>query len=506
MKHRVSPGRQPAETATAERQALAEALAEIMLIDADDSAPAMFFQQSDGAIIWANQAYYRLTEELAAYPSAQKLLHPTRDVAVRIWLDEARSVINGKPCTIRAWYRRCRVAGRRKEALFGLLQVSEDNNEILQKLLQVNERFEDIVRLVSDWVWESDRDGKLNFVSDRTLHTLGYHPQEMIGRTLMEFAYDPDMAELLHERLASLTPFRDHAFSARAKDGGERTYLISAVPVFDLVDGKHLGYRGTASDTTDLTERERAILAAKETAEQANRAKSRFLANMSHELRTPLNAIIGFSDMMQSAAHGPLGDAAYVGYSSDINSSAKQLLAVINDILDIAKIEAGRLELAEEIVALQTLCDSAVRIMRDQADRAGLTLVREIPNDLPNIKLDPRAIRQVLINLLSNAIKFTEAGGEVRLTAEITKDGEVKLQVSDNGIGMAEGDLQRVLEPFVQVDTEASRKYQGTGLGLTLCKQLVELHGGRLMIISRPKLGTTVTVHLPESRVLSDQA
>ncbi len=223
---------------------------------------------------------------------------------------------------------------------------------------------------------------------------------------------------------------------------------------------RHLGYRGTASDITDLSERERSILAAKEAAEQASRSKTKFLANMSHELRTPLNAIIGFSDMMALAIHGPMGAPAYEQYAADINGSAKHLLSIINDILDIAKIEAGRLDLIEEETPVASLCDVALRLMQERAHEHDVDLRFEPAPNLPNVLIDQRAMRQVLLNLLSNAVKFTKAGGEVTLRAQLSMEGELLLQVCDTGIGMREEDLHRVLEPFVQLENELTRQYR----------------------------------------------
>jgi signal transduction histidine kinase len=328
-----------------------------------------------------------------------------------------------------------------------------------------------------------------------------YHPRELVGTRIVKLASDEAAADALLARFQTLAPFRDFTLPIRAKDGSDRIFLISAVPVFDPDGGGHLGYRGTASDITDLSERERSILAAKEAAEQASRSKTKFLANMSHELRTPLNAIIGFSDMMALAIHGPMGAPAYEQYAADINGSAKHLLSIINDILDIAKIEAGRLDLIDEETPVASLCDVALRLMQERAHEHGVELRFEPGPNLPNAMVDQRAMRQVLLNLLSNAVKFTKAGGEVTLRAQLSMDNELLLQVCDTGIGMREEDLHRVLEPFVQVENELTRQYDGTGLGLSLSKQLVELHGGRIGIVSKPNFGTTVTVYLPASRL-----
>ncbi|HWA49809.1 MAG TPA: ATP-binding protein, partial [Dongiaceae bacterium] len=255
------------------------------------------------------------------------------------------------------------------------------------------------------------------------------------------------------------------------------------------------------SDFTAVKEREESLRKAKQEAEAANEAKNRFLANMSHELRTPLNAIIGFSEMMTGAVHGPMGATQYNSYASDINASARHLLAIINDILEVAKIEAGRFNLVEEETSVADLCAIALKMVRERAEQRGVLLRSEVGPALPNIIIDQRAMRQVLLNLLSNAVKFTKASGEVTLRAQMAMDGELMLQVCDTGIGMREDDLNRVLQPFVQVENEFGRKFEGTGLGLSLSKQLIELHGGRLGIVSKPDFGTTVTAYLPPRRL-----
>ncbi len=231
---------------------------------------------------------------------------------------------------------------------------------------------------------------------------------------------------------------------------------------------------------------------ASETAESASRAKSEFLANMSHELRTPLNAIIGFSEIMQREMFGPLGDRRYQEYSGDILSSGQHLLALINDILDMSKIEAGKLTLRPEPLDLVEIADDVIRLVRTRAEAGGLTLAVEIPA-LPPVEADYRALKQILLNLLSNAVKFTPRGGRVEITAAERPDGRVRVSVRDTGIGIAEADLSRLAKPFEQIENQHSKTQQGTGLGLALTKSLVERHGGALDIESRSGIGTTVS-------------
>ena len=234
---------------------------------------------------------------------------------------------------------------------------------------------------------------------------------------------------------------------------------------------------------------------ASNSAEGASRAKSEFLANMSHELRTPLNAIIGFSEMMQREMFGPLGDRRYKEYASDILSSGQHLLALINDILDMSKIEAGKMNLRPEPVDLMEMCEDAARLVRTRAEGGGVVLSIEAPADLPEVSADYRALKQILLNLLTNAVKFTPRGGHITVSAHT--DGErVKVSVRDTGIGIAKDDIARLAKPFEQIESQHSKTQQGTGLGLALTKSLVEGHGGELQIESEPGLGTTVSFTL----------
>jgi signal transduction histidine kinase len=265
--------------------------------------------------------------------------------------------------------------------------------------------------------------------------------------------------------------------------------------------GALAGFRGTATDVTDLKRREIGLRVAKEMAELANRAKTEFLTNMSHELRTPLNAIIGFAEVMKMELLGQIGNPQYRSYIGDIHDSARHLLGLINDILDVAKIEAGRTELSETTFEVQRLIDAVVRLIRERALRTRVRLVATVEPDLPPLLADERKLKQVLINLLGNAVKFTPAGGEVRLAARTSGEGDLIIAVSDTGIGIAAGDIERVMEPFGQVDNDINRRQSGTGLGLPLSKGIIEIHGGSLTLASEPGVGTTVTIRLPARRL-----
>ena len=241
---------------------------------------------------------------------------------------------------------------------------------------------------------------------------------------------------------------------------------------------------------------------AKDAAEIASRVKSEFLATVSHELRTPLNAVLGFSEMIRDARSGPV-DAKYRAYASDIHASGEHLLAIISDILDISKIEAGRLELHEERIAIGAVVARCVRLIASRAEESGLALRNRVPADLPMVLADEVRLKQALLNLLSNAVKFTPAGGSIEIGAALAANGAIEVTVADTGIGMRPEDIPIALEPFRQIDSKTTRRYGGTGLGLPLARRLTELHGGYLTIISEIDRGTTVSMGLPRQRVVA---
>ena len=379
--------------------------------------------------------------------------------------------------------------------------VAEPDNARV-KLAAAVERLEDVTRLVSDWVWETDRDLVLTYLSPRVHEVLGYHQLQLAGRPLASLLAEPSAAiEALFAKTEP-RPFRDQAVKIADSGGEIHHVLLSGLPIYCPTSGDFLGFRGTAKDISELQRREQALLRAKEVAEFANRTKSEFLASMSHELRTPLNAIIGFSEIMDREMLGPIGNARYQGYVTDISDSAGHLLELINDILDAAKIEAGEMSLAEETVDPRDLVESVRRLIAPRAERAKLRLEVHLAAKIPALRVDKTKLKQILINLLSNAVKFTPEGGRVSLGAEVDDTGEFLFRVGDNGIGIAPDDMARAMAPFGQVDSRLSRKYEGTGLGLPLAKSLTELHGGGFELVSRPEAGTTVTVRLPACRVV----
>ena len=256
---------------------------------------------------------------------------------------------------------------------------------------------------------------------------------------------------------------------------------------------RHLQRRRAAERRKDL---------ARVKAEQANQSKSSFLAHMSHELRTPLNAIMGFSEVLKDAMFGPNIDERYKQYAGYIHRSGAHLLSLINDLLDLSKIEAGHYELHEEDIELPKALGNCVEIMREQAEREGLELRLELAADLPLLHADLRSLDQILLNLISNAVKFTPRGGHITIGAGLDAKRGLTISVADTGIGIAEEDIAKVMEPFAQVAEHGPKsKKEGTGLGLALTRYLAELHGGSVRLESEVERGTTVFVYFPSERM-----
>jgi PAS domain S-box-containing protein len=360
-----------------------------------------------------------------------------------------------------------------------------------------------LAETVTDVIVRISPSGRRLYVSPASRDVLGYEPEELLKQNLTDVVH-PDDVVVLQQTIGSLqngTPRSTVIYRGRHKNGHYVWLEIAFRAVLDPDTGI---LREIMASTRDISARkvsELELARAKDAAEVANRAKSNFLSGMSHELRTPLNAIIGFSDVMERALFGPLGDPRYRGYVQDIKASGEHLLRLINDILDHAKIEAGQFELHEEAVDMAEAIQFAVHMVALPAEGASLVLDVDVTPGLRAFA-DERRIRQILLNLLSNAVKYTPKGGRVRIGAGLAANGDLLLVVSDTGVGMSAADQQRALQPFAQIDNEFNRRQQGTGLGLTLTRRLAELHGGSLNLSSAVGQGTTVTVTLPAGRAL----
>ncbi len=346
-----------------------------------------------------------------------------------------------------------------------------------------------------------DGELRMRLWNDRMFALFGHEPRNFwVGRPFADMVRE--YAGLEGQERANVSI----AFTRRVSETGKAAVREFMAPNRRFIEMRvtPMPEGGAVATYLDVSEQKRVeadLRRAKEEAELASRSKSEFLANMSHELRTPLNAIIGFADILKGAIFGPMGDPRYADYATDIRDSGLHLLKLINDVLDVSKVEFGKIELAEEAVDIVSVIEGCIRLMRERIDAAGLHLTQAMPLTLPLVQCDELRMKQVVLNLLSNAVKFTPAGGSITMRAKLTDQG-LGITVADTGIGIAPGDIDKALRPFGQIDSRLARKYQGTGLGLPLAKSMIELHGGRLEIDSAPGAGTRVTLWLPVERML----
>ncbi|MBF0304109.1 MAG: PAS domain S-box protein [Alphaproteobacteria bacterium] len=356
------------------------------------------------------------------------------------------------------------------------------------------ERFQALVERIPDAVLVSE-DGRLVYANPAAAELWGVETGALVGREMRSLL---DVALCGQCGSAGCDPSGARLEGAAMRpDGGVVTVSSVCLRV------RFGGHRAMLTMLQDIGARKRneaALLEAKENAELACRAKSEFLANVSHELRTPLNAVLGFSQLIESEIFGPIGNPRYVPYVVAIRTSGEQLLAAIEDVLDLARIESGRTGLIEEPTEIVAKIDAALRLIRERAERGQIALATDLAAR-GVLRADRRRVLQVLVNLLSNAVKFTPPGGTVRVATAWSANGGLDVVIEDTGIGMTPEDIAKSLQPFGQADSRLARKYEGVGLGLPLARGFVEMHGGALSIDSIPGKGTRVTVSFPAERL-----
>ena len=382
------------------------------------------------------------------------------------------------------------------------------NYEEAQQALAVSEaRLRDALAVISEAFALYDSEGRLITCNQKFRDLYGYTEEE--ARPGVHF-----------RELGKIDVERGNVVIGDDQGGGE-AYLerkaeyrrrLEGSFIVKLRDGRWLnttdrrttegGFVSIQSDITELKQAEEAMAVAKRQAEIANQAKSEFLANMSHELRTPLNSILGFSELVAQPGFAQAEPEKVQDYAEMIHRAGSLLLDLINDVLDLSKIEAGQAKLQEEEVEVATVLRQCMALVKPKADRIGLTMTLDVAEYLPPLSADPRYVKQVVLNLLSNAVKFTPEDGRIEISVSLEVGGGLSIAISDSGIGIAPEDIESVLQPFGQVAESYQRAHEGTGLGLPICASLMNLHGGRLDMTSEPGKGTTVTARFPAERVL----
>ncbi len=371
----------------------------------------------------------------------------------------------------------------------------DQQREIITLLLH------DFERGASDWLWETDRDGRLVYFSDRMAEVLDRGRQRLEGATLAQAtAADTESASWREfiARIASQDSISDHPVEVDV-NGETRWWMISAKPLFDA-SKEFTGYRGVGRDITLEHRAREELMRAKEDAERASAAKSQFLAVMSHELKTPLNAIIGFAEILAAGPNGYATQAEQADYARTILQSSDHLRSLINDILDVTRIEKGTMSIIEQSGDAVELTEVAVKMCRDLARTGNIEIILHYSRSA-EITGDITRIKQVAINLVTNAVKFSPHGGSVNVTIDASADRGLLITVHDQGIGISPEDCKRVFEPFVQVDEGAARRFGGLGLGLAIARKIARLHGGDVTLESKLSHGTTARFSLPPDRV-----
>jgi PAS domain S-box-containing protein len=382
-------------------------------------------------------------------------------------------------------------------------QESLDQRRAADETLRENEeRFRMIFALAPVGIAVNRmEDGRFLLGSKALFEMVNYTEEEFANLTYWDITpkdYDADEARQL-EDLRTLGRYGPYEKEYIKKGGQRFPVLLNGRKLVDRT-GQEL-ILSVIQDISAQKATEAAIAAARDAAQAANIAKSRFLATMSHELRTPLNAILGFSEIIAKQTFGPAGCPQYVEYAEIINGSGAHLLSLISDILDLSKIEAGKLELHPEAIDVGELIAEALRLVGARQEGTGPTPRATVAPGLPTVTADRRAAIQMIVNLVSNAIKFTASDGDVTIDAGLDGDGRLRVTVADTGIGIAKADIPKALAPFVQVDAGTARQKGGTGLGLPIVKSLIELHGGELILDSDTGKGTRVTLIFPASRI-----
>lgn len=368
-------------------------------------------------------------------------------------------------------------------------------NEVIKLLLN------DFERDARDWLWETDPDGNLIYVSPRLVEVLGRAADTMQDKALRHILADYAAQEewrKLEQAMAGHQPINSLQLELQVH-GKQAWWQFTAQPLH-RADGTPMGYRGVCRDVTMAQEAQRRIEAAMQASERASAAKTQFLAVMSHELRTPINSIVGFSEMLVGDRHGTLDATTRSEFSETVLESSRHLQSLINDLLDATRMERGSFQLNEQDTDAAELVEIAIKLCREQADRAGVSIIGRLTDGI-TLEGDVTRLKQVIINLLTNAVKFSPQGGIVNVEMQRGSGGQFVLAIKDAGIGISTDDMEKIFDPFVQADAGMTRRFGGVGLGLPIARRIAQLHDGDVTLSSTEGAGTTALLVLPKQRV-----
>ena len=389
------------------------------------------------------------------------------------------------------------------QRVVGTLTNIEDRQRAEKALQEAEKKYRTIVQNAAGGIFQLTPEGLYLSANPALARLLGYESSEDVLRHVKnanEDVYGDIQKRMEFNRdLEVKGVIQNHEIEVFKQDGS-KIWVNENIRIVKDEAGHILYYEGSLEDITGRMQASQSLAHAKMESDLANRAKSEFLANMSHELRTPLNSIIGFSEIIKDEVFGKLEQRQYWEYANDIYSSGKKLLDIINEILDISRIEAGERQLNESAVHVEKIVNGCTEILGEKIQNAGLKIIADLER-APVLVAEELAVKQMVINVLSNAIKFTPEGGSITICSKVLPDGHGMVSFTDTGIGLEPEEIEKAISAFGQIDSELNRTGSGTGLGLTLVKSLMELHGGDLEIISEKGIGTTVTLLFPAKRV-----
>jgi PAS domain S-box-containing protein len=486
-----------------------------------DSVSDVIFEASpDGEIVFLNSAWERITGFDVSHSLQRSLFDMLHQQDQEETIQNFKDLVRGKRGSYRGFARLRTRDGSFRSVEMAISMLRHDESKKLRvvgsfidveerrraerALSEAEKKYRAIVENAAGGIFQMTPEGQILSANPAMARILGFETPERLLRDVRNafdylFSVSRDRSRFLRE-LNSNMIVNNMEVQGKAR-GGDKTWLnINARAVKDNEDNV-LYFEGSLENITQRKDAEILLREAKIQSDLASRAKSEFLANMSHELRTPLNAIIGFSEIIKNEVLGVVANRQYWEYSTDIYNSGKKLLAIINEILDVSRIDAGDRQLNEASVDLTRLSAECVSFMSARVREGGLKMTNLIEGQVPPIIGEELAIKQILLNLMSNAVKFTPEGGRVTLSYEVDGDGQMLLSVTDTGIGLDETEIEKALSPFGQVDSTLSRAGSGAGLGLTLVDSLIKLHSGRLELFSQKGIGTTATVVFPSKRV-----